>query len=86
MEINTLNNFVCKICNKTYSSNSGLWKHNKNKHPNNNIVINQDTAKLQQNAAELMQNFQNLQQNAVKMYQKDFICKFCNFVHFYSEL
>jgi hypothetical protein len=79
MEINTLNNFVCKICNKTYSSNSGLWKHNKNKHPNNNIVINQDTAKLQQNAAELMQNFQNLQQNAVKMYQKDFICKFCNY-------
>jgi len=34
--------FVCKKCNKTYCTESGLWKHNKAYHSNNKHVVNKE--------------------------------------------
>jgi hypothetical protein len=38
METNIGNNkdeFICKICNKSYTNKSGIWKHNKKYHTDN---------------------------------------------------
>lgn len=33
--------YYCKLCNKTYSSYMGLWKHNKNNHKPKETIINE---------------------------------------------
>jgi hypothetical protein len=43
METNIGNNkdeFICKICNKIYTNKSGIWKHNKKYHNDNNTLDN----------------------------------------------
>ena len=47
MEI--IDNHKCNICNKTYSSYSSLWNHNKNIHKNNIINNNKNTTFCKQN-------------------------------------
>ena len=47
MEI--IDNHKCNICNKSYSSYSSLWNHNKNIHKNNIIHNNKNTTFCKQN-------------------------------------
>ena len=85
MEINTLNNFVCKICNKTYSSNSGLWKHNKNKHPVENMVTSDITTNSPPKTANSGGKSQNLEILPPESANTDvennkLQCQYCEFV------
>jgi len=77
MEINTLNNFLCKICNKTYSSNSGLWKHNKNKHP---VENNNESKNVSSNVSFVSPKSKNVSINVSFVNSKtdNIKCKYCN--------
>ena len=85
MEINTPNNFVCKICNKTYSSNSGLWKHNKNKHPVENMVtldITTNSPPKTANSGGKSQNLEILPPESANtdVENNKLQCQYCEFV------
>ena len=64
-------NFICTTCNKSFKTNSGLWKHNNNKHIKNyqkNIELNNDESiELKNNEnIELIDNEKII-----------FACKYC---------
>ena len=61
MEI--IESHICKTCNKTYSSYSSLWNHNKNIHKNTVIECIPNVSKSNQNV-----------NNVEKLYT----CKYCN--------
>jgi hypothetical protein len=55
--------YLCKDCNKEFKTLSGLWKHNKKYHNNNELNITQSNSFRPQNNSKLHNNLQ---------------CKFCN--------
>ena len=61
--------YICKICNKKYSSYQSLWIHNKKFH-NNCVEI-----KIQK-----LKNVENIKKNVEKIenINKSLICEFCN--------
>ena len=62
--------YICKICNKKYSSYKSLWNHNKKYH-NSVFIINT------QNSSNITQNSSNITQNSSTNTLHKKICIYC---------
>jgi len=74
-KVNEKVNYLCKVCNKHYSSKSSLCNHNKKFHntiiTNNNENIMKNITKYNEN---IMKNITKYNENIMKKFN----CKFCN--------
>jgi hypothetical protein len=66
--------FICKICNKNYASNSSLWNHNNNFHKS--IINNNNNIKISSKCQDLSSKCQDLSSKylSTQLYN----CRFCN--------
>jgi hypothetical protein len=67
-----MDNYICNICNKVYSSYKSLWNHNKEFHKNNNNHVHN----VQQKVQLCHPTVQNVQQNVLLI--KSLTCEICN--------
>ncbi len=51
-----MDNHICNICNKIYSSYKSLWNHNKEFHKNKKSTLQENNLKVHQNASNITQN------------------------------
>jgi len=72
---NNINEYICKICNKTYANKSGIWKHN-NKH--HSTESNQKSTIIHQNMETSKINTTNLHQNTPIIQPNKYECEYCN--------
>ena len=64
--------FICKTCNKEYSSYQSLWNHNKKFHVNTNV--NNVNTNVNTNVNNVNTNVNNNVNNVNKTYN----CLYCN--------
>jgi len=73
---NNMDNHICNICNKIYSSYKSLWNHNKDFHKNKTSNLPQNDSKIPQNDSKIPQNDSKIPQNASKI--SHHTCNSCN--------
>ena len=71
-----LSDFVCKICNKSYSSYQSLWNHNKKFHKMDVSHISPNVSHISPNVSHISPNI-NIDLK-IKNIQYEIKCKFCN--------
>ena len=71
-----LSDFVCKICNKSYSSYQSLWNHNKKFHKMDVSHISPNVNHISPNVSHISPNI-NIDLK-IKNIQYEIKCKFCN--------
>ena len=91
METNIGNNkdeFICKICNKTYTNKSGIWKHNKKYHKELTYNVSQND--LQNNELETFVSQASVNVSLINIQKNEdnhngYSCEYCGTTYLHRQ-
>ena len=77
---NTMDNYICNVCNKQYSSYKSLWNHNKEFHKINNTKVQSSSSKVVHSnlvSSPISNPRNNLTTNELEKKEILYSCRYC---------